>query len=184
MEEELRTLLREVTESNARTQQMVAELASVIETLLQILGQKGELAEGHLRMIAKLRKHARLATTPKIDLDNTTDKYSIESAPIDCENRMHLCQGRCCGFEVVLSRQDLAEGKLEWTLEQPYHLPRRPTGFCMYQDNDTGYCGAYEHRPATCRRYDCRDDARVWIDFEKMIPAPMPPTLVSIRRRP
>ncbi len=163
---------------------MVAELASVIETLLQILRQKAELGDGHLRMIEKLRRHAKLATTPKIDLDNTSDKYELESKPIDCESLMHLCHGRCCGFEVVLSRQDLAEGKLEWVIDKPYHLPKKPTGFCIYQNNDTGFCGNYEHRPAICRRYDCRDDKRVWLDFENRIPAPMPETLVTIRRAP
>jgi hypothetical protein len=30
----------------------------------------------------------------------------------------------------------------------------------------------YEHRPAICRTYDCRKDPRIWIDFEKRIPAP------------
>jgi Fe-S-cluster containining protein len=185
VDDELRTLLEQLVTANARNEQMVAELAGVIETLLTILQKKGELDEGHLRVIAKLRKHAKLVTTPKIELDNTTDKYTMEAAPpIDCDARMHLCHGRCCGFEVRLSRQDLEEGKLEWKIDHPYYLARDQTGFCVYQDKDTGYCGNYDHRPAACRRYDCREDARVWVDFEKMIPAAMPSTLVTIRRRP
>jgi Fe-S-cluster containining protein len=164
--------------------QMVAELASVIETLLTILLRKGELDEGHLRLISKLRKHAKLITAPPIALDNTTDKYTVESSPIDCAARMHLCHARCCGFDVQLSRQDLEEGKLEWQIEKPYYLPHDQTGYCIYQVKETGFCGAYEHRPASCRRYDCRDDKRIWEDFEKMIPAAMQSNLVTIRRRP
>jgi hypothetical protein len=25
-----------------------------------------------------------------------------------------------------------------------------------------------------CRRFDCRDDARIWQDFDNKIPTPMP----------
>lgn len=184
MEDELRGLLIATHESSERSAQMVAELASVIETLLQILRQKAELSDAHLKMIEKLRKHAKLATTPKIELDNTTDKYEVESEPLDCGARMHLCHGRCCSLEIMLSKQDLAEGKLEWVVERPYRLPKAPTGYCIYQQVDTGFCGNYEHRPASCRRYHCRDDRRIWIDFDNMIPAPMPETLVTIRRNP
>jgi hypothetical protein len=27
-----------------------------------------------------------------------------------------------------------------------------------------------------CRKYDCRHDQRIWIDFEARIPAPLPDT--------
>jgi Fe-S-cluster containining protein len=37
---------------------------------------------------------------------------------------------------------------------------------------DDGDCTIYERRPGACRAYDCRRDARVWIDFEARIPAP------------
>jgi Fe-S-cluster containining protein len=165
--------------------QQITELASVIDTLLTIFVQKGELNEGHLRVIQKLKRHAKAATSPQIALDHTTDKYEVEGtgAEIDCDARMHLCLGRCCSFEKPLSEQDLREGKLEWQIDRPYYLARTRTGLCAYQAEDTGGCKAYEHRPATCRRYDCREDARVWIDFEKRIPAPMPDGLVTIRRR-
>lgn len=182
MEEELLTLARQLAASNERTEQMVAELASVIETLLTILAKKGELDEGHLRVVQKLRKHAKLIQTPQIQLERAPDKYAVENSEVDCAARMHLCHGRCCAFSIPLSAQDLREGKLEWQIDKPYYLAKASTGYCTYQQEATGFCGNYEHRPATCRRYDCRDDSRVWIDFEKMIPAPMPPELVTIRR--
>jgi len=184
MEEELKALVRQMVEGAERNEQMVAELASVVDTLLTVLAQKGELNEGHLRVIQKLKKHAKMIQAPQIAIDATTDKYDedVACAPIDCEARMHLCHGRCCGFEIRLSKQDLREGKLEWQIEKPYYLARDRTGYCVYQNKDSGLCGNYEHRPATCRRYDCREDKRVWIDFEKMIPAPMPAELVTIKR--
>ena len=163
--------------------QSLAELASVIDTLLTILVQKGELNEGHLRVIQKLKRYAKAATAPQIALDHTTDKYEVEGtgADIDCAARMHLCLGRCCSFQIPLSQQDLREGKLEWQIDRPYYLARTRAGLCTYQSEQTGGCTNYEHRPATCRRYDCREDKRVWLDFENMIPAPVPEGLVTIR---
>ena len=182
VEDELRHIARVLTASNERTEQMVAELAAALETLLTILAKKGELDEGHLRVIQKLRKHAKVIQTPQIALSPVADKYTVENSEVDCDARMHLCHGRCCGFNIQLSKQDLLEGKLEWQIDKPYYLAKDQTGYCTYQNKDTGGCNNYQHRPATCRRYDCRDDQRVWIDFEKMIPAPMPSDLVTIRR--
>lgn len=179
---ELKQLAYDLKASNERTEQMVAELAAALETLLTILAKKGELDEGHLRVIQKLRKHAKLIETPQIAIDGTTTKREVENSEVDCGARMHLCHGRCCSFNLALSKEDLREGKLEWQIDKPYYLAKDRAGYCVYQQKDTGFCGTYENRPATCRRYDCRDDARVWIDYEKMIPAPMPYELVTIRR--
>ena len=30
----------------------------------------------------------------------------------------------------------------------------------------------HAQRPIVCRKYDCRHDVRVWIDYEERIPAP------------
>jgi Fe-S-cluster containining protein len=101
------------------------------------------------------------------------DKYAVASPGIDCESRLHLCHARCCSLVVELSAQDLAERTVEWDLQHPYLLKRLEDGYCMYLTPELG-CGNYHHRPATCRSYDCRNDPRVWIDFEARIPAPAP----------
>jgi Fe-S-cluster containining protein len=181
---QLAAALRQVAETSARTAQIVAEHAIVLDALLQILRARGDLGEGHLAWLERLREHAHLAATPAIELDTTVDKYTIEGADIDCASRMHLCHGRCCSFTIKLSRQDLVEGKLAWQLDQPYLLAKTPLGHCTNMDPDTGGCGAYAHRPAVCRTYDCREDARVWLDFEQRIPAPMPDGLIPLRLAP
>jgi Fe-S-cluster containining protein len=38
--------------------------------------------------------------------------------------------------------------------------------------NADGACTIYERRPGACRAYDCRNDRRVWLDFEARVPAP------------
>ncbi len=186
MEQELEALVKVVRENaiaNEENKQMLAEFASVFETLLTILQQKGELDEGHLRLINKLKKRARIVSEPHIELNNATDKYEVENSDVDCGARMHLCHGRCCSFNVKLSRQDLKEGKLEWRIDEPYLLAQTPQGYCVYQTAETGFCGNYDPRPAPCREYTCRDDRRIWLDFDNMIPAPMPSTLIQITRK-
>ncbi len=58
-------------------------------------------------------------------------------------------------------------------------LRREADGYCTHLDRATMGCGVYEIRPGTCRRYDCRQDKRVWLDWEKKLPAPLPPGFVG-----
>ena len=182
--ERLRAELREVVAISARAERMTAELAAVVDTLLEILRVRGQLGDGHLRMLARLRQHARLVTEPQIKLESAPEKYAITGPDIDCASRMHLCHGRCCAYTISLSEQDLREGKLAWRIEQPYLLPHGDHGSCAYQDRSDGGCQVYDHRPAQCRQYDCREDANIWIDFERGLAQPMPPGLVPLRRKP
>ncbi len=181
-EEELRALGRELIERSERNEQTIAELGAVIDTLCTILVKKGDLNEGHVRVVQKAKKHAKVAVTPQIELDSTTDKYEVVNSEVDCGARMHLCHGRCCSFTIRLSEQDVREGELEWQIDKPYLLSKDRLGYCVYQQKDTGFCGTYQNRPALCRRYDCKEDRRIWLDYEKMIPAPMPNELVTIKR--
>jgi Fe-S-cluster containining protein len=122
----------------------------------------------------KLAKKIQADRGIRVRLSVVDDKYGVESPDIDCAARIPLCGARCCSFEVMLSRQDLDEKKLPFVVDQPYMLPRDPvTKRCACMDAE-GACTAYDYRPATCRTYDCREDRRVWIDFERRIPAPLP----------
>lgn len=96
-----------------------------------------------------------------------TDKYALSDLPdVDCGPRLHLCRARCCHFSVRLTLQDMVEGIVSRD-RATNTLVRRPDGSCVHLDG--GRCTVYEHRPAVCRRYDCRGDDRVWADFEAMI---------------
>ena len=100
------------------------------------------------------------------------DKYQIEGADIDCAARIHLCQARCCSFTFPLSPQDLDEGGVRWDVEDPYMIRHDEDGYCSHLDRGTLGCTIHQRRPATCRQYDCRQDPRVWVDFEARVPAP------------
>ena len=153
------------------------EASRRFEWLLDALILRGQLPDTFRRLAKKIQADRGV----KVRLSMVDDKYSVESPDIDCASRIPLCGARCCSFDVALSKQDLLERKLPFVIERPYELPRDPvTKKCACMD-ERGACTAYDVRPATCRTYDCREDRRVWIDYEARIPAPLP---ASIRPEP
>ncbi|MHB9032846.1 MAG: YkgJ family cysteine cluster protein, partial [Anaerolineae bacterium] len=106
-------------------------------------------------------------------LADMEDKYTEnETVMIDCASRIPLCHGRCCTFKFYLSKQDLEEGFAKWDYGNPYWIRQGEEGFCVHSDPCTRLCTIHEKRPHICRKYSCRDDKRIWEDFEKRIPAP------------
>jgi Fe-S-cluster containining protein len=102
------------------------------------------------------------------------DKYALEKLPeIDCAARLHLCQARCCTLVFPLSVQDLDERVVRWDYGKPYQIARRPDGYCVHNQAGTCQCNVYAQRPGICRTYDCRNDKRIWLDFENRVPAPI-----------
>lgn len=105
-------------------------------------------------------------------LPDEADKYEVEPVDIDCLARMPLCHAACCRLEFNLSRQDVAEGVVQWDFARPYKIRHREDGWCAHCDPATKSCGVRDHRPLVCRSYDCRQDARIWTDFERRVPNP------------
>jgi len=104
---------------------------------------------------------------PKVMLARGGDKYAAENnVLIDCLERLPICQARCCKYSFCLTEQDLDEGVARWDYGQPYWMRKRPDGYCVHCDPTTHRCLIFEHRPYVCRVYDCRNDARIWLDFE------------------
>lgn len=143
-----------------------ADLAARMEWLIDTLILRGQLPKRFKQLAAKVRGEKTI-----VRLATFQDKYAVASADVDCAERIPLCGARCCSFDVTLSAQDVREGKLPFQLDQPYMLPKAADGRCGCMDA-SGACTVYEHRPGTCRAYDCRRDARIWIDFDARIPQP------------
>jgi hypothetical protein len=100
------------------------------------------------------------------------DKYNLEEeSEINCDNRKHICRAACCTFAYALSLQDIHEG-IRWSLGKPFMNAKEPDGYCVHLNKDTLACSIYERRPAVCRQYSCRNDQRVWLDYDKMIIKP------------
>ncbi len=111
---------------------------------------------------------------PKVMLAQGADKYAQENnVLIDCLEYLPLCRARCCRYSFCLTEQDLDEGVARWDYGKPYWMRKRPNGYCVHCDPDTYHCHIFEYRPLVCRTYDCREDKRVWLDFERRVLAPL-----------
>lgn len=108
----------------------------------------------------------------RVALSFSSDKYQIPSdGGPPCHELLPICQARCCTFAVALSTQDLDEGRLRWDYATPYWLAKSASHMCVHHTGSG--CEAYDHRPAICRTYDCRSDARVWADYDARVLAPV-----------
>ncbi len=162
---------------NTNTEKIL-EVAAFAYALIELLMEKGLLTEAELnerkrqvaqRLVEKFKDNGMgvMLQQPQID------KYSFEGAPkIDCENRVHLCKAACCRLRLALSKQDVEEGIVKWDLSRPYLIARAADGYCHHFERANCRCAIYENRPVPCRGYDCRNDKRIWSDFEKKIVSP------------
>jgi hypothetical protein len=186
LEEGLRQLHRMEMQTKLALERVEALVTAAIRVLqrAELVTEQAVLAEADDQLIAVKRAHENDA---RIYLGPDVDKTKVESPTIDCASLMHLCKARCCRLSVALDFQDLDDG-LRWEYKRPYELRRRrEDGYCVYSQPGTYRCDVYTKRPAICRTYDCRNDKRVWEDFEAKKPAPwnpdvsVPPPLVQIR---
>lgn len=151
------------------------EVTAFAYALIELLIEKGLLTEAELndrkrQVMERLAEKFRDNGMGVIRQEPEYDKYTFDSTvKIDCENRIHLCQAACCRLKFALSRQDVEEGIVKWDFARPYLIQRGKDGRCVHQDQQTCQCSVYEHRPLPCRAYDCRNDQRIWQDFDRNI---------------
>lgn len=150
------------------------EGAIYARALADLLVAKGVVAQEELEAkLTRIRQEFEAEPTPKVMLARSEDKYGSQvSVEIDCESRLHLCQAKCCTFSFYLTDQDLDEGTIKWDYGRPYWNRKRVDGRCVHCQEGTWRCQIHPHRPYVCRAYDCRQDERIWRDFEKVIPNP------------
>ncbi len=170
-------LLYAHSRANANTGKNL-EALSFLYALVELLEEKGLLDVAELderkravgkRLAARFQENRMGAVLQ----DPEHDKYAFrDGAVIDCEERLHLCKAACCRFPFALSRQDLREGIVCWELGQPYLIEQRADGYCGHLDRGSCRCTIYDQRPVPCRGFDCRQDRRVWLDFENKIVNP------------
>lgn len=154
----------------------LTDLVSTLFALLEELVESGQLNVERFderRMRLQEREEARLKDRPHVQLTDPVDKYALtDLPPIDCESLIPICKARCCKLSFPLSFQDLDERIVQWDYAKPYMIRQKPDGYCVHNSCESKHCTVYHHRPATCRAYDCRNDKRIWLDFEQRIPAP------------
>lgn len=154
------------------------DVTSFAYAAIELLADRGLLSVDELearrkeiggRLVEKFRADGMGAAYQ----DPEEDKYAFEeTVEIDCASRVHLCKAACCRLRFALSRQDVEEGVVEWDFGHPYFIAHDESGYCRHLDREELRCTVHEQRPVPCRGYDCRDDDRIWADFEARIPSP------------
>jgi Fe-S-cluster containining protein len=171
--EDLVAALRFVHVVGVQTQARVAELSASLYALLETLIAEGKLplqAYEQRRLLTVQRENERTRRESSVEVADAPDKYALRELPVlDCAALLPLCRARCCTLSFPLSVQDLDERVVRWQYGRPYLVARGDDGYCVH--HQAGRCAVYAQRPATCRSYDCRKDARIWADFERRIPA-------------
>ncbi|MCA9641427.1 MAG: YkgJ family cysteine cluster protein [Myxococcales bacterium] len=159
-----------------QTKRRLNDVAASLHALLETLVAQGTLSLDDYerrREVTKQREVQRTQSEALVSLGDTVDKYAATGLPeINCAELRPLCKSRCCTLKFSLSIQDLDERVVRWDYSRPYQIASRPDGYCVHCDAEKGACQVYQQRPAVCRTYDCRKDSRIWLDFDKRIPAP------------
>lgn len=158
-------------------------LEAYVSAILDLLLSKGVVTIDDLGDTVKAKQAEQIEEdnapkTPKEMLDGwpniilREDKDGLPDAPdepVNCAERMHICKAVCCSLRFPLSSEEIEAGKVRWDLGHPYVIRHTAEGWCVHNDRNTGGCGVYEDRPKLCRRYSCRDDERIWKDFDNMV---------------
>jgi hypothetical protein len=172
--------------ANANTSRIL-EAASFLYALIETLDEKGVISIKQLdeRQPAVAERVQRRFLDKGMGAhlqDPEQDKYTFQNgAPIDCENRVHLCQAACCRLWFPLSKQDVDEGVVRWDLAYPYIIAQDEDKYCRHLDRGACHCTIYQQRPLPCRAFDCRQDKRIWLDFDNKV---INPDLDTMFREP
>jgi Fe-S-cluster containining protein len=176
--EELERGLRLLNHLVSTMRDELLQVGAQVAALTRKLDEREAIEESVLETLPDQVREARVADETaaplRIELsDHQRDKYAVAIPPVPCEELLPICRARCCTLPFRLSTQDLDGGHVRWDYGRPYWNLRRPDGYCVHNDSGRHTCGVYQERPAPCRAFDCRGDDRIWLDFEKRIPAPI-----------
>jgi Fe-S-cluster containining protein len=157
--------------NTAELHQVRAAIAAVVELLIERGVLDRETVQARQREAAETLRGQYLERGMGVAMqDFAVSKYAFQGgAQIDCENRVHLCKASCCKLPFALSKEDVQEGKVRWDLGRPYMIAQGRDHYCVHMDRQTRGCTAYAQRPIPCRGYDCRQDKRIWLDFENRV---------------
>ncbi len=162
---------------NANTTKTL-EAASFLYALVELLNEKGiltveELDERKRIVGQRLVEQFKRDGNGVMLQDPDYDKYHFDQqVTLDCGERVALCRAACCRLPFALSKQDIREGIVQWDFGQPYLIAHDGNGTCSHLDPETRCCTVWAQRPVPCRGYDCRNDRRIWLDYERKVVNP------------
>ncbi|ACK69224.1 protein of unknown function UPF0153 [Gloeothece citriformis PCC 7424] len=149
----------------------INEIESFLYAVIDILIQKGIVsADDFAKAVAQVRQEIvekGESCNPNLALRMDREQDD-EFIPVNCQERLPICQAVCCKLDFALSPQEVESGQIKWDLGRPYFIRQEKEGYCTHNDPETKGCKIYENRPSVCKKYSCAKDERIWKDFEKM----------------
>jgi Fe-S-cluster containining protein len=173
----IRGLVYTHNRANANTAEL-HQAAAAVQAMVELLVERGvldrETVDARQREAAEKLRGDYLERGMGVAMQEFgVGKYQFHgTAEIDCGARIPLCKAACCRLPFALSKQDVQEGIIHWDLGRPYMIAQGRDGYCVHMDRGNCHCTVYAQRPIPCRGYDCRDDQRIWLDFENRIVNP------------
>ena len=172
--EDFEQAVRFVADGAMHAAHRATRVEALLRSVVRALAEAGQLDVDAFerRLKAPARRPPGGPERAALELGRPIDKDAVASPPdLDCAALLPICGARCCKLTFALGPQDLEEGRVAWSYRRPYRIAAGADHRCVHQDRATGGCTVYEHRPAVCRSFDCRNDPRIWADFERRIPA-------------
>jgi hypothetical protein len=150
----------------------VLESAAFVYALIELVVERGlisieEIDTRKKQVAPRLLKRFEAHDPGVATQHSAHDKYeAAQEVQIDCASRLHLCKAACCKMVFPLSQQDVNEHVVHWQLGRPYVIAKGEDGYCRHLERKCLRCTVHAARPLPCRVYDCRNDGRIWLDFE------------------
>jgi len=94
---------------------------------------------------------------------------SENTAVFDCAERLPICKAVCCSFVFAITKEEVQKGHIQWNPKRPYFIKREADGYCPHLNRETCVCDIWDERGQRGRKYDCRKDPNVWLDWDNMI---------------
>ncbi len=152
-----------------RINEIESFLYGLIDTLLEQKSIDKNLFEGAVKSVQsetlKRKEHFHAGIAVRV---NGKDQGGKKSQQVNCHERLHICKSACCRLQFALSIEEIEAGNSKWDLGQPYLIRQNSEGCCSHLDGETKRCEIYNDRPGVCRSYSCKEDNRIWKNFENM----------------
>ena len=148
----------------------INDLEAFIQSVANILYEKGilsaETLQSHFQHYKEKAMDENDVLTAGVQL-RVDSEERFQKADINCSERIHICKGVCCSLRFPLSKNEVESGHVKWDLGNPYFI-LQSQGCCTHQNHENGGCTVYENRPSICSWYTCKEDTRIWKDFDKI----------------
>jgi Fe-S-cluster containining protein len=125
-----------------------------------------EMPEEQRAYIKKMLKRLMELGIGAVYGDEDTGEHAVE---FDCAERLPICKAVCCSFTFAITKEEVQQNIIQWNPKLPYFIKRDEDGYCPHLNRETCSCNIWDDRGQRARKYDCRKDPNVWLDWDNMI---------------